>query len=325
MPPTPLNIWKMSDSELKMLLESGKLQPISGTIHFYAPSFTYYRTEHFCSNTTDFPTISITGKDCGLNCAHCGGKVLQTMHSAVLPGELYGLATDLKEKGAKGVLISGGCLPDGSVPLDDFVPTLARLKRELGLTVFAHTGIIDEKTAFALKDAGVDAALIDVIGSADTISKVYNLNVSLQDYSTSLAALQKAGLHFVPHVIVGLNDGHLDGEYAALKLISAVQPTAIVVIAFMPIHDTKMAQTPPPKPIDIAHVAASARVMFPTVPLLLGCMRPKGKIRGQTDVYALQAGVDGVAFPSAEAVEYAKKRYAVAYSSYCCAQLGLDF
>jgi lipoyl synthase len=325
MPPTPKEVWEMPNHELLALLKSGKLQPISGTIRFYAPSFTYYRTKHFCSNATDFPTISVTGNACALECAHCGGKVLQTMHAAVSPETLYGLGVKLKEKGARGVLVSGGCLPDGSVPLDAFVPTLARLKREIGLTVFVHTGIIGEKTAFALKKAGVDAALIDIIGSAETIAKVYNLNVSVQDYVDSLAALQKSGLSFVPHVIVGLNGGTLNGEYAALRLISAVQPTAVVVIAFMPIRDTKMAHTPPSQPLDIVRVAASARVMFPTVPLLLGCMRPKGKARSQGDVYALQAGVDGVAFPSLEALEYAEKRFAVTYSSYCCAQLGLDF
>jgi lipoyl synthase len=325
MPLTPHNIWEMTDSELELLLKSDKLQPISGTIRFYAPSFTYYRTKNFCSNTTDFPIISITGNACALNCAHCGGKVLQTMHSAVSPNELCGLAAKLKKKGAKGVLVSGGCLPDGSVPLDEFVPTLARLKRELGLTVFVHTGVVSEKMAFALKEAGVDAALIDIIGSAETIAKVYNLKVSVHDYENSLSAFQKANLCFVPHVIAGLNGGRLDGEFDALKLIATVQPSAVVIIAFMPIRDTKMAQTPPPQPLDIARVAASARVMFPTVPLLIGCMRPKGKARAQTDVYALQAGVDGMAFPSSEAIEYAKKWCTVTYSSYCCAQLGLDF
>jgi lipoyl synthase len=323
--PSPQTVWEMPNSELLKLLNAGTLHPINATTRFYAPSFTYYRTKHFASNTKDFPTISVTGNACALNCAHCGGKVLQTMQSAVSPEELWRLASKLKEKGARGVLVSGGCLPDGSVPLEGFAPTLARLKRELGLTVFVHTGIVSEKTAFALKDAGVNAALIDIIGSAETIAKVYNLKVSVQDYENSLAAFQKAKLCFVPHVIVGLNEGHLDGEFDALKLIATVRPSAIVIIAFMPIHNTKMAHTPPPQPLDIARVAASARAMFPTVPLLLGCMRPKGKARAQTDVYALQAGVDGMAFPSAEALEYAKKLYTVTYSSYCCAQLGLDF
>jgi len=73
--------------------------------------------------------------------------VLETMHPALSPQELFELCVKLKQDGAQGCLISGGCLPDGSVPLDEFVDTLGRVKRELGLTVFVHTGIINLKTA----------------------------------------------------------------------------------------------------------------------------------------------------------------------------------
>jgi uncharacterized radical SAM superfamily protein len=86
-----------------------------------------------------------------------------------------------------------------------------------------------------------------------------------------------------------------------------------------------MAKTPPPNPVDIARVALMARLMFPKTPLVLGCMRPKGASRGKTDVLALKAGVDAVAFPSEEAVQYAQtKGFKTSFSSYCCAQIYLD-
>jgi uncharacterized radical SAM superfamily protein len=247
------------------------------------------------------------------------------MHPAVSPQDLFNLGMKLKREGAKGCLISGGCLQDGSVPLDGFGPVLERFKRELGLTVFVHPGIVNVETAFSLKAAGVDAVLLDVIGSEVTAKRVYNLKVSLQNYKDSLAALDKAGLAVVPHVVVGLNDGKLDGELVALQMITQFKPVSLVIIAFMPIHGTEMAQTPPPNPIDIAKVVACARVMFPQVPLTLGCMRPKGQSRVETDVLALQAGVDGVAFPSNEAIDFAiNGGLRVSFSSFCCAQLFLD-
>ncbi len=322
---TPEAIWSLNEAELRTLLDSEILKPIKNTIRFYAPSFTYYKTKHYCSSTNAFPTISVTGNVCSLNCKHCAGKVLETMHSAVTPERLFELGLKLKKNGAKGCLVSGGCLPDGSVPLDDFVPVLGRFKRELGLTVFVHTGIIKQDTAVALKDADIDAALIDVIGSAETIGKIYNLKVTIQDYASSLKVLQEAKLKIVPHVIVGLNDGKLDGENQALKMIQEIKPSALVIIAFMPIHGTAMAKIPPPKPIDISKVTALARLMFQEIPLVLGCMRPKGKSRGETDVLALKAGVDAIAFPSEEGVEYAKsKGYNTDFSSYCCAQMYVD-
>ena len=322
---TPEAIWSLNEAELRTLLDSDFIKPRLKTIHFYAPSFTYYKTKHYCSSTNAFPTISITGNACALNCKHCGGKVLETMHSAMTAKKLFELGLKLKKNGAKGCLVSGGCLPDGSVPLDDFVPVLGRFKRELDLTVFVHTGIIKQETAVALKEACVDAALIDVIGSAETVGKIYNLKVTIQDYASSLKVLQEAKLNIVPHVIVGLNDGKLDGEIQALEMIQKIKPAALVIIAFMPIYGTAMAKTPPPKPVDISKVTALARHMFPETPLILGCMRPKGKSRGETDVLALKAGVDAIAFPSEEGVEYAKsKGYNTDFSSYCCAQMYVD-
>jgi lipoyl synthase len=322
---TPEAIWSLNEPELHTLLNSEILKPRQNIIRFYAPSFTYYKTKHYCSSTNAFPTISITGNACALNCKHCGGKVLETMHSAMTPEKLFELGLKLKRNGAKGCLVSGGCLPDGSVPLDDFVPILGRFKGELGLTVFVHTGIIKQETAVALKEAGVDAVLIDVIGSAETVEKIHNLKVTIQDYASSLKVLQEAKLNIIPHVIVGLNDGKLDGEMEALKMIQKIKPSALVIIAFMPIHGTAMAKTPPPKPIDISKVTALARLMFPEIALVLGCMRPKGRSRGETDVLVLKAGVDAIAFPSEEGVEYAKSKGCnTAFSSYCCAQMYFD-
>ena len=319
------SIWNLNGKEIFNLLDSGTFKPRSQEIRFYAPSFTYYKTKHFCPSTKDFPTISVTGNTCALNCKHCGGRVLETMNPAMSPDDLFDLGTELKRNGAKGVLVSGGCLPDGSVPLEEFVSTIGKLKRMLGLTVFVHTGIIGKATALKLKNASVDAALIDVIGSSQTVEKIYNLKVTVQDYADSLVALEDAGLPLVPHIIVGLNKGKLDGELRALQMIQKVKPSALVIIAFMPIHGTAMAKVAPPEPVDIAKVAMLARLMFPETPLVLGCMRPKGRSRSETDVLALKAGVDAVAFPSEAAVEYAKsKGYRTAFSSYCCAQIYRD-
>jgi len=325
MEPSADTVWNYSTKELLDLLNTGTLAPKPKAVHFYAPSFTYYKTSHYHSSPTQFPTISVTGTTCALNCKHCGGKVLQTMHPATTPEKLFALAATLKGQGASGYLISGGCTPDGSVPLKQFIPAITKIKRELGLTVFVHTGIIDASAAAALKRAGVDAALIDVIGSDATIKKIGNFNVTAKDYAASLHAMQKVGLNTVPHVIVGLHDGKLKGELAALKTIASADPSALVVIAFMPIHGTAMAKVKPPQPADIARVTATARLMFPETPLVLGCVRPKGKHRAETDILALKAGADGIAFPSEEAIEYAKQQgYTTSFSSHCCAQIYVD-
>jgi len=318
-----------SEEELKELLrkaQSVKRKKFGKKIHFYAPSFIYYKTGHYQSSPTDFPTISVTGGSCALRCKHCDGKVLNTMYSVTTPEKLLELCTWLKRKEALGCLISGGCLPDGSVPIRKFIQIIGKVKRELGLTVIVHTGIIDFKTAKKLRDAGVDAALIDIIGSDETIREIYRLNATVKAYEDSLKALHEAGVAFVPHVIVGLHYGKLKGELHALKIILKYKPSALVIIAFMPIHGTEMENVTPPKPIEIAKVIATARLMFPNTPLALGCMRPKGKHRIETDILALKAGVNAIAFPTEEAIKFVEKQgYTTTFSSLCCSQVYSDF
>jgi len=324
MRPLPETIWQMKKSELLNFIENNLASRLK-KIHFYAPSFMYYKTSYYRSSPNDFPTISITGKGCALKCRHCGGRVLETMYPATKPKELFELCAKFKNDGALGCLISGGCLPNGSVPLEKFVDTIAEVKRDLGLTVFVHTGIIDFDTAVRLQKAGVDAALIDIIGSDETIKEIYNLDVSVKDYENSLEALHNSHIVFVPHVIVGLHHGKLKGEFDALKIISYYAPSAIVIIAFMPIHGTEMANVKPSKPEDIAKVIATARLMFPHAPLVLGCMRPKGKHRIETDILAIKAGVDAIAFPTEEAMKFAENQgYTIAFSSLCCSQIYSD-
>jgi uncharacterized radical SAM superfamily protein len=247
------------------------------------------------------------------------------MQAANTPEKLYTLCAKLKQEGALGVLISGGCLPDGSVPLKKFIPTFSRIKKDIGLTILVHSGIVDSKNAIAMKAAGVSAALIDIIGANETIRDIYNLDITTKHYELSLKALSETGIDFVPHVIVGLNHGELKGEYDALKMIQPYKPSAVVIIGFMPIHGTFMEKTKPPRPIDIARTVATARITFPETPIVLGCMRPKGKHRTETDVLAMKAGVDGIAFPDEEAIQYARlKNCNVGFSPFCCAQIYKD-
>jgi uncharacterized radical SAM superfamily protein len=294
-------------------------------IRFYAPSFIYYKTGYFCSSPTAFPSISITGSSCALKCKHCDGKVLDTMFPALTPKKLFKLCVKLKNKGAVGCLISGGCLPDGSVPINRFVDAIAQIKSELGLTIATHTGVVDLSTARRLKEAGVDAALIDIIGSDETIREVYQLKVSVEDFDKSLRALHESEISFVPHVLVGLHYGKLKGELQALKMISKYSPSAVIIIAFMPIHGTPMEKVDPPEPEDIAKVLVTARLMMPQIPVVLGCMRPKGKHRTRIDTLALKAGVNAIAFPAEEAIQLAESMgLEITFSSLCCSQIFED-
>jgi len=318
-------IWQMPKKEIVTLIERGAFPNLTGKIQFYAPSFVYYKNKYFHSSHDSFPSISITGSSCALKCQHCNGKVLGTMVSAPSSEELFDVCTKIKEDGAVGCLISGGCLPDGSVPLDSFMDVIAKIKKNLGLTVIVHTGVIDFSTAKRLKGAGVDAALIDIIGSNETIREVYRLDVNVADYERSLRAIHSSGIPFVPHVLVGLHYGKLKGELESLKMISKYSPSAVIIIAYMPIRGTPMENVSPPEPEDIVKILVSARLLMPETPLVLGCMRPKGEHRKRTDMLAVRAGVNAVAFPVKEAIQLAESlKLEISFSPICCSQIFQD-
>ncbi|MCW4053272.1 MAG: radical SAM protein [Candidatus Bathyarchaeota archaeon] len=315
----------MSGEEVDSLIRSGYFANSYRKIRFYAPSFMYYKTGYFHSAPAAFPSISITGRFCALKCKHCYGKVLNTMLPAVNPEQLVNLCKQLKRKGAIGCLISGGCLPDGSVPLGRFLGAIAKVKKDLGLTVVVHTGVIELSMAEKLREAGVDAALIDVIGSDETIKEIYQLNMKVQDFDTSLKALQESGIPYVPHVLVGLHYGKLKGEFKALQMISKYRPSAVIIIALMPIHGTPMKDASPPTATDIAKVLAMTRLMMPGTPLVLGCMRPKGETREEIDVLAVKAGANAIAFPAEKAINMAESLgLEITFSSLCCSQIYED-
>lgn len=284
-----------------------------GMVHFDTPFYA-------ATNLYRFPAISITGGGCHLNCEHCGRKILEYMIPATNARKLLKVCTKIKEKGGKGCLISGGALRDGSVPLMRFIPTIRRVKRELGLNVVVHTGIVYPKLAEALAEAGIDAAMIDVVGSNETLQRVYHLNVTEQIFDRSLSLLERSKIPIVPHIVVGLHYGKLRGEKNALKIVSRHKLAALIIVALMPLEKTPMENVKPPQPIDVARVILAARFMTQRVPVMLGCARPWGKHRSETDILAIKAGVNGIAYPSEEGYSFANKvGFKIRFSEECCA------
>jgi len=288
-------------------------------INFYAPSILKYDTEGFETQIKGvFQSVSITGRKCQLMCEHCKGRLLESMHSAPTPEELLTLGEALFKKGCRGLLISGGSDRNGSVPLKPFINVIEEFHRRLGMKIAVHTGLIDYSTAKALKEAGVESAMIDIIGDAATIREIYHLDKKPRDFEKALQALIKAGLDVSPHIVVGLNKGRIVGEFKALEIITRSKAKNIVIVALKPLNVSELAGQVP-RPIDIGHIITIARLKNPGKKILLGCARPGGLHKVKTDLLAIKAGVNGVAFPTSEAINYASKLALTKnFIPYCC-------
>jgi len=300
------------DEKLAERLREGleiKLRNFGRKVYFHSPGFKHYEVEDFSVKSPPrFVDISVTGRNCELMCDHCASKILWHMIPATTPDELWKVCNDLKSQGVNGILISGGSDKDGYVPLWDFFDTMKAVKEELGMLVTCHVGLVDEEYVSKLKEAKVDAVLLDIIGDNETISQVYKLpHRTVEDYDRSLKLLKEAGLKIVPHVIIGLHYGKIKGEYRAIEMISKYDPDALVLVVVMPYYGKARFQLlPPPSVEESVEVVLFARKSVPNSPLMIGCARPAGAERVKFDIYSILAGVDGIAFPAEGVVTYSK-------------------
>ncbi|HYM62936.1 MAG TPA: radical SAM protein [Thermoanaerobaculia bacterium] len=277
-------------------------------IHFYAPGLKDYRTsEYDAQDAGAFVSLSVTGASCALQCDHCQSRVLEGMMPLNGAG-LFEQAQALARRGARGILVSGGCDRQGRVPLLRHVPDLKRIRTELRLAVRVHPGIPDEETAAALGEVDLDGAMLDVIGAEETIREVYHLEVGVAEYAAALDRLSRHRVPLVPHIILGLHYGKMLGEWRALEMIARHRPKLLVLVILMPLYGTAMATVTPPAVEEIGAFFQTARDAFPDIPVSLGCARPIGPQKTAIDRLAIDAGLDGIAYPAEGIVAYAQER-----------------
>ncbi len=253
-----------------------------------------------------FPVISLTNHSCELKCDHCNLKYLEHMNCISEYRSLFEFAKKMEDKGALGILVSGGCDSEGSVPLEDFIDDLTRIKQETKLVVNVHTGLIKNSLIRELSKTGVDVVSFDVTGDDEVIRNVYHLNKSSIDYQNTFKALKNSGLkNIVPHICVGLNKGVIGNEFKALKILEPYNLSLIVIIIFTPTKGTPLQNIKPPSSDSIQRFLSILRLVFPETELSLGCMRPRGVLKKEMEAAALRSGFNRITSPSTLIKHYA--------------------
>ncbi len=264
----------------------------------------------------DTAVLSLTGSACALDCAHCGGHYLRGMRP------IWDAAPDASTS----CLISGGCDPQGRVPV------LAHLERvrawrtlppcppASGLPSCAdrrlagvgggrkmnwHVGLISEAEMAAIAPL-VDVISFDMIGDDETIREVYGLDRTAEDYLATYRMLRRHA-RVVPHVTIGLQGGALGHERPAFQRLRELGVDGLVLLVLVPTAGTRYAGRRPPPVESAAEILVEARLLFPDVPLYLGCMRPRGAYRDALDELAVRAGVNAIVSPSRRARQVASE------------------
>jgi uncharacterized radical SAM superfamily protein len=200
-----------------------------------------------------------------------------------------------------------------------FYPVIEKLKRDHpNLRIAIHTALTDETGAREMEAAGVDIAMLDVIGAEETIRDVYHLDRPVEDFEQTLAAICATSMQVSPHIVIGLHYGRIVGEENALDIIAQYNTHALVLVVIMPFY-AKPGTFVTPATSDVGRIFMVARERLMDRQLLLGCARPPGMHKRVTDAYAVMAGLDGIAFPADGAVAVADsigRQYHQAHA--CC-------
>jgi uncharacterized radical SAM superfamily protein len=322
----PFDELPLARNLVETLEEAARDRPL-GPLRFYTPTFRAYATEDLKScGKNRFPAFSITGGACALNCDHCQAKILEPMIPATSPEELHRKVRDLVLlQDLQGFLLSGGSNRRNEVPYQRYYPTIETLKREFPyLRIAAHTALLDERRAKQMEAAGVDVAMTDVIGAAETIREVYHLDRPVEDFERTLAALSATAMEIVPHVVIGLHYGRILGEENALAMIARYPVAAVVLVVVMPYYAPKDRPFALVAPEDVAGVFVAARQRIRQAPVQLGCARPAGTHKLLTDAYAVMAGFDGIAYPAEGIVALARAIGRPIEQEHACCSVALD-
>ena len=313
------------DAALVAEMEQASPASVSRMVRFSTPTFKEYETSELQScGKNSFPAFSITAGGCALMCDHCEAKILEPMLPAIKPEMLDQKVRQLIDtEGLQGFLLSGGSNKRNEIRYSRFYPVVEKLKRDFPhLRIAIHTALTDEFGAKEMESAGVDVAMLDIIGAEETIREVYHLDRPVDDFEATLEALCSTSMQISPHIVIGLHYGRILGEANALDILSRHPTHALVLVVIMPFY-AKPGTFVTPDTLDVGRIFLEARHRLPDRQVLLGCARPPGMHKRVTDAYAVMAGLDGIAFPADGAVAVADTIGRPFHQAHACCSIKL--
>jgi uncharacterized radical SAM superfamily protein len=185
-----------------------------------------------------------------------------------------------------------------------------KIKDTTSLAVNVHPGLVDAAGASALLASGADVFSVDVLQDRRTIAERLHLDASPADYQRTVELLSTGKV--VPHVCVGLQSE--EGEEDTLEMLSSVNISAVVVLGLMAPPGSALPSVVPDRVVRFVRRAIDRL----DVPVLVGCMRPRG--RADAEIEMIKAGAAGMVNPSPATVQWteAEDREVVEVGA-CCA------
>ncbi|MEM3503836.1 MAG: radical SAM protein [Nitrososphaeria archaeon] len=260
-----------------------------------------------------YPAISITGNYCMLNCKYCEKHYLEGMIHATTPTQLYHVAKNLYRHGARGLLLSGGFTSEGFIPIKPFLNVIKDIKKDFGLIISVHSGLVDKGLASKIRESGVDIVDYQLIIDPIVIKDIQGLNKNPEDYIKSLEYLKKYGPpNIVPHIPLGLKHGLLSKEKEAIEILKDHSGELAVFLIFTPTKNTSMEAFKPPEETTLLDLFNYAQNLKREI--ALGCMRPFSFKQNFDEVLIKDNLISRIAVPLKNVI----KKYNMKVVNACC-------
>jgi lipoyl synthase len=276
-------------------------------ITFSAPRIKRYETDEFQpSGEPRFVAVSLNGEKCHLQCDHCRTRMLKALYHVDSGAQFEQLAARLADRGCRGMLLTGGCDADGTIPLIRYRGTARQVRLRHGFRYAVHTKLVTGEFAAACAAIGAELLMTDLVGENDSLHRVYHLrNHTIDDVRASLDRAEAHGLRLAPHIMIGIAGGRVVGERVALGMLRGRSVSTLALVVLTPLMHTPLASTT----IDIPAVLeflTEARETYPDMRITLGCAKTGGRTQRQLEEHAVRIGIDAIAYPSDGIVAFAR-------------------
>jgi len=211
--------------------------------------------------------LSVKTGGCPEDCAYCP----QSSHyeTSTTPEKMLDVehviasAKRAKELGSTRFCMGAAWREVKDGPAFDRVVEMVKGVKALGLEACVTLGMLDEKQAKKLADAGLDAYNHNL----DTSREHYRSIIKTRTYDDRLRTLEnvrKAGITVCCGGIIGMGESK-DDRCEMLRTLANLdpQPESVPINALVPVEGTPLAHAKPVDPLDLVRMIAVARILMP--------------------------------------------------------------
>jgi len=228
---------------------------------------TVHRAHHAPNEVQGCILLSIKTGGCPEDCAYCPQsahyKTDVTRTELVSLDEMTGAATRARDQGATRFCMGAAWrdVPDG--PQFEQVVEMVRVVRGLGMEACCTLGMLSQRQADALADAGLTAYNHNLDTSPDFYGHIITTR-TYHDRLETLARVRRAGITVCCGGIIGMGEDR-PVRYRLLQQLASLDPhpESVPINMLVRVDGTPLADMTAEDPLEMIRTIATARILMP--------------------------------------------------------------